>query len=210
MDNKRKRKYDDENEEYESVSHHSIRPSYRRPRREIYLHGLYFKTDHYGSVQVDTDGACRKDRMGQKVAAIGVSFGRFHPLNTGRVIPNIYDNNVAEMGAAAEAIKLAKSYHIKKMTIRTDSTYVIESIAKMINNGETFIESAAYKLCPGLIKHIHRQLEFITIEFEWVKGHNGDDGNENADYLAETALVNYGLPPRGYNKILRRHHHQAI
>jgi len=45
------------------------------------------------------------------------------------------------------------------------------------------------KLNPGLIKHVHRQLEFITIEFEWVKGHDGDDGNENADYLAETALV---------------------
>ena len=88
--------------------------------------------------------------MGQKVAAIGVSFGRFHPLNTGRVIPNIYENNVAEMGAAAEAIKLAKSYNMKKMTIRTDLSYVIESIAKMINNRETLIESAAYKLCPGL------------------------------------------------------------
>ena len=53
---------------------------------------------------------------------------------------------------------------------------------------------------PRLIKHIHRKLEFITIEWEWVKGHNDNDGNKNADYLAETALVNYGLPPRGYNK----------
>jgi len=94
--------------------------------------------------------------MGQKVAHIGVLLVCFHPLNKGRVIPNKYDINVAEMGAAAEAIKFTKAYTIKK-TINTDSRYVIESTDKVMKNRENFSE-AAYILCSGLIKHVHRQL----------------------------------------------------
>ena len=53
----------------------------------------------------------------------------------------------------------------------------------MINNREKCIDSAVYKLRSGLFKQVHGQLEFFSIEWEWVKGHNGNDGNENADSL---------------------------
>jgi len=210
MDNRKRKRQNSYDELNDSASHQEsysgTRSSrYRRPKRELLSSkGVYFTTDAYGSVQVNTDGACRKDRMGNTIAAIGVCFGRFHPLNTGRVIPNIYDNNVAEMGAAAEAIKIAKAHNIKDLTIKTDSMYVIETIENMRVNRNRCMESSAYKLCPGLIKHILKQFEVMTVQWQWVKGHNGDEGNTNADYLAEEALVDFGLPPHGCRKRNRK------
>jgi ribonuclease HI len=95
-------------------------------------------------------------------------------------------NNQMELKAAIEAIK-----HVKKtvkIELYTDSQYVKNGITKWIinwkrnnwNNGKVKNKELWQELDDVASKH--------SIEWKWVKGHNGDKYNEIADELATEAI----------------------
>lgn len=94
-------------------------------------------------------------------------------------------NNRMEIKAAIEALKSLKKS--SGVTIYTDSKYVMEGITKWIfgwkKNGW---RNAAKK--PVKNSDLWQELDAIVkqhqIEWKWVKGHSGNEGNERADALA--------------------------
>lgn len=94
-------------------------------------------------------------------------------------------NNQMELSAAIVAVKLIVG--AEKAIIRTDSNYVIKGIEEWIKNWK----KNGWKASTGKpVKNVDLwiQLDNLVqtrkIEWEWVKGHAGDVGNEKADKLA--------------------------
>lgn len=85
-------------------------------------------------------------------------------------------NNIMELTAVIEALKDFKDF--KKITIYTDSRYVIEC-AKGKWQRKKNLE--LWTLYDSLSKK-------CNIQFIWVKGHNGDKYNELVDILAKQSI----------------------
>ncbi len=94
-------------------------------------------------------------------------------------------NNKMELTAAIEALKSLPP--LAKVVLRSDSQYVIKGctewragwVRKGMKNSKG--EPVAN---PDLWKELWAQVDARRVKFEWVKGHNGDAGNELADSLA--------------------------
>jgi len=100
------------------------------------------------------------------------------------LLPNLNEpvtNNRAELLAILDALEILISIGIKKETIKlySDSQWCIKCAMgewkrkKNKDLWDRFIQ----------IKHKLR-LKGNRLVFEWVKGHNGNEGNERVDYLA--------------------------
>ena len=98
-------------------------------------------------------------------------------------------NNRMELTAVIEALKYIKGK--SNITLFTDSKYVMQGIEEWIyrwkeNNWKTS------KKEPVKNKELWVELDELVsmhnINWNWVKGHSGDDGNERADYLATSAI----------------------
>lgn len=94
-------------------------------------------------------------------------------------------NNKMELTAAIEALKAQAKGVV--VTLRTDSQYVIKGCTEwragwqrkgMKNSkGEAVANQDLWAL-------LWAQVDARQVKFEWVKGHNGDAGNELADAMA--------------------------
>jgi len=95
-------------------------------------------------------------------------------------------NNRMELKAVIEALKYVKSTSIK-IRVFTDSVYVKDGISKWIgswkNNGWKNSSKKPIKNID-LWKDLDEVAKKFTIEWIWVKGHNGNRYNEIADSLA--------------------------
>lgn len=94
-------------------------------------------------------------------------------------------NNIMELTAILEAIRYCCSFKdFNNITIYSDSEYAIKCVLGVYKKLTKNIE---------FIKKIQSELYLATssgyeIDFEWVRGHNGNVGNEMADYYANMAL----------------------
>ena len=103
-------------------------------------------------------------------------------------------NNRMELTAAIEALKALSEPCT--VTLHTDSTYVKDGITKWIDNWKNKgWRTAAKKPVKNadLWKDLDLAVKQHTIEWKWVRGHNGDAGNERADELANIGLNNYRI-----------------
>jgi ribonuclease HI len=103
-------------------------------------------------------------------------------------------NNRMELTAAIEALKALSEPCT--VTLHTDSTYVKDGITKWIGNWKNNgWRTAAKKPVKNadLWKDLDLAVKQHTIEWKWVRGHNGDAGNERADELANIGLNNYRI-----------------
>lgn len=101
-------------------------------------------------------------------------------------------NNRMELTAAIEALNVLKNPC--RVTLHTDSTYVKDGITKWIENWKkNGWRTAAKKPVKNadLWKMLDEAVIRHDITWKWVKGHNGDEGNERADELANMGLNNY-------------------
>lgn len=93
-------------------------------------------------------------------------------------------NNKMELTAAIEAIKTI--INNESVIVYTDSQYVIKGITEWIAGWK----KKGWKTTTGPVKNIElwKELDSLVqgknINWKWVKGHNGDPGNEKADSLA--------------------------
>ncbi|MEE9380730.1 MAG: ribonuclease HI [Hyphomonadaceae bacterium] len=94
-------------------------------------------------------------------------------------------NNRMELMAAIKALDALKAP--SKLTLHTDSTYVKDGLTKWIvrwkRNGW---KTAAKKPVKNqdLWQALEAACERHDITWKWVRGHDGDEGNERADALA--------------------------
>ncbi len=99
-------------------------------------------------------------------------------------------NNIMEMTAAIKALSYFKTK--KDIVLYTDSNYLKLGITEWIKNWKKnnwvnkkreAIKNKELWLTLDKLNKLH------LVEWKWVKAHNGDPGNERADYLASTAAV---------------------
>ncbi len=103
-------------------------------------------------------------------------------------------NNRMELTAAIQALNTLKEPC--KVTLHTDSTYVKDGITKWIDNWKNNgWRTAARKPVKNadLWQALDAAVSRHKITWKWVKGHNGDEGNERADELANMGLNNYRI-----------------
>lgn len=161
-----------------------------KPVTKLKKYGTYsFLEDDEGFVHVYTDGSCEGNGTAVACAGLGVYFGEGHALNTSKPVSGRPTNNCGEIQAASMAIRLAKEHGISKLTINTDSKFLIDSITKWMPGWKR----KDWKLSTG--KPVKNQVDFMEldgelaggeIEIKWnhVDAHCGILGNERADALA--------------------------
>lgn len=101
-------------------------------------------------------------------------------------------NNRMELLAPINALASLKEKC--QVNLYTDSTYVQKGITEWINNWKKRNWQTAAKK-PVLNKDLWQQLDKLNqqhqVDWQWVKGHAGNAGNEIADSLANQAITEY-------------------
>jgi ribonuclease HI len=99
-------------------------------------------------------------------------------------------NNRMELMAAIMALETLKKP--SSVNMHTDSKYVLQGITEWIDNWKKRgWKTAAKKPVKNedLWRRLDSSIERHEINWTWVKGHSGNEGNEQADMLA-----NKGIP----------------
>ena len=147
-----------------------------------------FQRDENGFVIVFTDGACENNgKVGAK-AGYGIFWADGHPLNKGEPASRP-TNNVGEIEAITESVKIAHNEGVTKLKIHTDSMFAINCMTKWISgwkkngwkksSGEPVKNRAELDALDKAITN-----SGIQILWQHVRGHVGIHGNEMADALA--------------------------
>ena len=104
---------------------------------------------------------------------------------------NSTTNNRMELTAVIKALEYIQN-HVE-INIFTDSKYVMDGINSWIKNWKKNNWKTSNKK-PVKNKDLWEKLDSLTInqkiKWTWVKGHNGNIGNEKADFLATEAIKN--------------------
>ena len=139
-------------------------------------------------VSIYTDGACLNNGKEDARSGSGVWLGPDHENNRALRTPgSSQSNQVAEMIAVIAAVEIAPKN--QPLKIVTDSKYAIEGLTTHLKTWEDHgwinIKNAAlFKKAAYLMR---RRTADTT--FQWVKGHNGDPGNEESDRLAREGAL---------------------
>tara|TARA_E500000081_G_scaffold67589_1_gene69635 strand:- start:2454 stop:2888 length:435 start_codon:yes stop_codon:yes gene_type:complete len=141
------------------------------------------------SIKVYTDGACKGN---PGVGGWGVY------IKTSDYEKDLYGgnpettNNQMEMQAAIEALKYLKEEN-QPIDLYTDSNYLRQGITEWIFNWKKNNWRTASKK-PVANKDLWIEISELSsamdVNWYWVKGHDGDPGNERADYLANLGVNN--------------------
>jgi ribonuclease HI len=137
-------------------------------------------------IELFTDGACRGNPGPGGWGALLIFAGRERELygaerNT--------TNNRMELRAAIEG--LAALSEGCKVTLVTDSTYVMKGITEWLPNWKRRgWKTAAKKPVANadLWQLLEAQAQRHEVNWQWVKGHSGHPGNERADALANRGI----------------------
>lgn len=103
-------------------------------------------------------------------------------------------NNKMELTAVIKALEFSKASSAEKVEINTDSQYVKNGITDWINawkrNGWRTSAKQSVKNKEYWIKldELNRELD---VEWRWVKGHAGIDGNELCDRLVKAEMAKF-------------------
>ena len=139
------------------------------------------------AVEIFTDGACRGNPGPGGWGVILRSNGREKELWGGEAATT---NNRMELTAVIRALEALKRPSVVRMY--TDSQYVQKGITSWIHNWKRRGWRTAEK-APVKNEDLWRRLDELAaphrIEWIWVKGHAGHEGNERADRLANMGIT---------------------
>ncbi len=126
-------------------------------------------------INIYTDGATQY-KNGQRISGIGVYFGDDDERNVSKLV-NTYDNNECELLAVIEALTIVqnKNYYIN---IYTDSRLIVDGMTGICSKNKF-----NFKKLEQLVSL------FIDVQFFYVKGHSGIEGNEKADALSRLQFI---------------------
>jgi ribonuclease HI len=138
------------------------------------------------AIEIYTDGACRGNPGPGGWGALLISGKRQKTMHGGEPETT---NNRMELTAAIEALNALKGR--SQVILYTDSKYVMDGINDWMPNWKKRgWKTAAKKSVKN--KDLWQALDEATqrheIDWRWVKGHNGNPGNEKADELANQGI----------------------
>ena len=137
-------------------------------------------------VEIYTDGACRGNPGAGGWGALLISGGERKNLHGGE---SETTNNRMELTAAIEALKALKGR--RSVVLHTDSKYVMDGLTQWLPNWKSRGWKTAAKK-PVKNQDLWQALDEIAnkhdVTWKWVKGHNGNPGNEAADELANRGI----------------------
>ena len=137
-------------------------------------------------VNIYTDGACRGNPGKGGWGAVLEYGGKSKEIFGGDLSTT---NNKMELKAVIEALRLLTEPC--KVTLTTDSKYVIQGITEWIsgwkkNNWKNSSKQDVKN--KDLWIELDNCIEGHNIDWQWVKGHSGHEGNERADELANKGI----------------------
>lgn len=133
-------------------------------------------------VSIHTDGSCLRNPGPGGWAAI-LAFGDVVRELSGSV-PNT-TNNRMEMLAVIEGLKALKEKC--KVTVFSDSKYIVDNIrgiATWKKRGWRLLSTNKPVKNRDMWEALDEICGFHEVTFTWVRGHDGNPGNERADVLA--------------------------
>ncbi len=137
-------------------------------------------------IDIYTDGACKGNPGLGGWGALLCGAGKTRELFGGEAHTT---NNRMEMTAVIRALEALK--RPCRVRLHTDSKYVQQGISEWIHSWKKRGWKTADKK-PVKNEDLWRQLDALAaqheIEWLWVKGHAGHDGNERADALANRGV----------------------
>jgi ribonuclease HI len=140
-----------------------------------------------GEVEVYTDGACKGNPGIGGWGVLLMHCGRTRELSGGEAHTT---NNRMELTAVIRALEALK--RPCRVKLYTDSKYVQQGIGVWIHEWKKRGWKTAAKQ-PVKNADLWRQLDELAqqheIEWIWVRGHYGHDGNERADELANRGVA---------------------
>lgn len=134
------------------------------------------------SVVIYTDGACRGNPGIGGWGAYLIYGDQDKKICGGEAHTT---NNRMEMRAAIEALKTLK--YPCQVTIYTDSRYLQQGINDWLPKwkAKNWQKSDGKSVKnQNLWQELDRLMQYHTVDWQWVKGHSGDYGNDMADQLA--------------------------
>lgn len=138
------------------------------------------------TVEVYTDGACSGNPGPGGWGAILAWKGREKEIYGGEAETT---NNRMELTAAIEALRALN--RPCKINLHTDSRYVMDGITRWIHgwrkNGWRTADKKPVKNAD-LWQALVEAMAPHEVNWIWVKGHSGHEGNERADALARRAI----------------------
>ncbi|MGB5626573.1 MAG: ribonuclease HI [Woeseiaceae bacterium] len=137
-------------------------------------------------VEIYTDGACRGNPGPGGWGALLIAGKRRKTMHGGDPETT---NNRMELTAAIEALNALKGP--RNVILHTDSKYVMDGINEWMPNWKKRGWKTSAKK-PVKNKDLWQALDAAVtrhdIEWKWVKGHDGNEGNEEADALANLGI----------------------
>jgi ribonuclease HI len=137
-------------------------------------------------VIIYTDGACRGNPGKGGWGAILRYKGKIKELHGGE---RETTNNRMELMAAISALEALKKPCVVHLYI--DSKYVLDGITKWLPNWKKAGWKTAAKTPvknEDLWRRLDEAIQAHDIDWRWVKGHSGNQGNERADALANLGV----------------------
>jgi ribonuclease HI len=138
------------------------------------------------AVTIYTDGACRGNPGPGGWGALLIAGDRRRTLSGCEAATT---NNRMELSAAIEALRALR--RPTEVTLYTDSKYVCDGIREWLPNWKQRGWKTADRK-PVKNVDLWQALDAATqphrIDWRWVKGHAGNEGNEAADLLANAAI----------------------
>ena len=151
---------------------------------------------------VYTDGACNNNGDENAQAGSGIWYGEGDIRNRALRVPGpTQTNQTGELYAILVVIKTTPQN--RQMLIKSDSKYAIDGLTKYIDEWEDkgWIGVSNAPLFKTIAAWLRRRASKTT--FQWVKGHSGEAGNEEADKLAKEGAslpeiedIDLSIPPR--------------
>lgn len=135
-------------------------------------------------VTVYTDGSFQLGNDGEPRTGSGIWYGDNDPRNADIRVPGPKNSNqIGELAAALYVLKVTPCFD--ELHIISDSKYVIDGLTKNLRKWEEigFIGIENKELWKATIATARER--GAPIKLEWVKGHSGVKGNEEADKLAD-------------------------
>jgi len=137
-------------------------------------------------IDIYTDGACKGNPGRGGWGALLKYDGKSRELFGGEALTT---NNRMELTAVIRAFEALKRHC--KVRVHTDSTYVQQGISLWIHSwkkrGWRTSDKKPVKNVD-LWQQLDEQARKHEIEWLWVRGHSGHDGNERADELANKGV----------------------
>ena len=146
-------------------------------------------TQHAHHIVIYTDGACKGNPGPGGWGAVLRSGSHEKHLHGGAKLTT---NNRMEISAVIHALRALKQ--ASSVELWTDSQYVQKGVTEWLEGWKKRGWKTASKepvKNADLWQELDKLLPKHTIYWHWVRGHNGDPGNELADQLANRGVEKY-------------------